>query len=290
MSADILGQTLLTALTLASIYAIVALGLTLVFGVLDIVNFAQGEMVLGGAYVTYAVVSAGGPYWLGVAAGVLAFAAIGAILDSALFARTRKEPINGLLMSVGLIAILETVYLRIWGVQPLDVSTPLSGVGSIGGVVVPLNKVFVIISTIVILAAMAAFLRRARWGAALRAVGQNADAALLMGVPVERVRNLTFGLCAGLAALSGGLLVAILPAEPALAEDPLVKGFIVLILGGAGSPVGAVVGAIAVAFIESFGTQIWSAGVANMLAFAVLIAVLYFRPQGIVAPRNATAL
>ncbi len=290
MTTAVFGQTLLSALTVASVYAIVAMGLTLVFGVLDIVNFSQGQMVLGGAYTTFAVVAAGGGYWLGVALGVVVFAVLGGILDFLLFARTRDEPINGLLISVGLISIFTAVYVHYFGIQPETVQTPLTAEWHLGDVVVPASKVAVVATTILILLALSGFLLRTRPGAAVRAIGQNPDAAALMGIPVERMRTLTFALCAALAALGGGLLTAILPAEPALGDDWLVKAFIVLILGGAGSPRGAVIGAVIVAFVEAFATQLWSVAIANVVTFVLLIGVLYLRPRGIIVTTRASTL
>jgi branched-chain amino acid transport system permease protein len=289
VSGAVLGQTLIAALLLTSVYALVALGLTLVFGLMEIVNFAQGQLLLAGAYITYALVQQGLTYWLALGGAVaLAFIGGGA-LDAALFARVRQQPINGLLLSVALIAILSKVFQDSWGLDPLYMPTPVNHIWHIRSVIVPANRVLVIGGTTAMLLATTLFLKKTRLGMAMRAAGQHAEAAALMGIGVERIRNLAFAISAALAALGGALLAAVFPIEPALGSDPLVLGFIALILGGAGSPLGALIGATILAFVDAFTTQLWSSAGAHVVAFALLIVVLFIRPQGLVgAPRETT--
>lgn len=284
-----LSQALLNGLMLASVYALVALGLTLVFGLLDIVNFAHGQLLLLGAYLTFAVVDAGAPYVVALLVSVVVVSCIGLVLDAALFARVRATPINGLLISIGLIAILVNVIHEIWGPTPRNVPPPVQHVFRVGDVSLSASRLMIIVGTLVVLGALSWFLQRTRAGMALRATAQNAEAAQLMGIAIERTRHASFAVGSGLAALAGSFLAAVFPVEPVLGESPLVKGFIVLIIGGAGSPLGAVLGAVILGFAESFGVTLWSTGTAELLTFVLLIAILFLRPQGLVrVAREAT--
>ncbi|MDQ1395781.1 MAG: branched-chain amino acid transport system permease protein [Acidimicrobiaceae bacterium] len=290
MDVNLFGQTAVNALMLASVYALVALGLTLVFGVLDIVNFAQGHLLLLGAYLAYAFVNNGLTYWIALPVVVIIVAILGALLDVSLFARVRSAPINGLLISIGLIAVFANAYQQIWGVNTYNLPAPVTSVLTIGSVRIPAARILVIVSTLLFLAGVAWFLRRTRAGAATRAVAQQPEAALLMGIAVERYRHLSFAMSAGLAALGGALLAAVFPIDAGLGDAPLLKGFIVLIIGGAGSPLGAVIGALMLGGAESFGITYWSSGGAEVLAFVLLIAVLFVRPTGLVRTSREPSL
>ena len=282
MDLNLFGQSAVNALMLASVYALVALGLTLVFGVLDIVNFAQGHLLLLGAYLAYSFVNEGWSYWVALPVVVVLVGVLGAVLDVGLFARVRSTPINGLLLSIGLIAVLANTIQEAWGPDPHNVPPPVTAVLRLGSVRLPVTRLIVIESTLLVLLGVAWYLRRTRMGTATRAVAQQPEAAALMGIPVERYRHAAVALSAGLAALGGALLAAVFPVTPVLGEAPLVKGFIVLIIGGAGSPLGAVLGALIFGTAESFGITYWSAGGAEALAFVLLIVVLFFRPTGLI--------
>jgi branched-chain amino acid transport system permease protein len=290
MDINLLVQSIVNGLMLASVYALVALGLTLVFGILDIVNFAQGSLLLLGSYLTFSLVDAGIGYWFALALVVIGVSLLGAALDVSLFARVRAVPVNGLLISIGLIAIFNNVFHEIWGPDVYNLPSPITSVISIGDVRIPTVRVVLIVATIVVLLAVAWFLRSTRTGTALRAVAQQPEAALLMGIRVERCRHAAFGVSAGLAALGGALLAAVFPISPLLGEGPLVKGFIVLIIGGAGSPLGAVLGALILGMAESLGITYWSSGGAEVLAFLLLIVILFLRPSGLVRTTRESTL
>ncbi|PBC47413.1 branched-chain amino acid ABC transporter permease [Rhodococcus sp. ACPA1] len=290
MSLDQVLTVIVNGLTTGSIYALIGLGLTLIFGLLDIVNFAHGQLLLLATYSTFALYTATGSYWLAVACVAVAATAIGAGLDVALFARARAAPITGLLISVGLIAIVENVLHEVWGPTPRDIPPPVSGVIEFGFVRLPATRLFVMVATIVILVAIALFLKRTKAGVALRAAGESPEAASLMGVSVERIRHLAFAVGTLLAALAGALIAMILPVEPVLGDSLLVVGFIALIVGGAGSPLGAVVGGLLIGVIESIGISLWSGTAAQVLTFGLLIVVFYFRPTGIVSTAQGSRL
>ncbi|MGE0304579.1 MAG: branched-chain amino acid ABC transporter permease, partial [Acidimicrobiia bacterium] len=198
------------------------------------------------------------------------------------FSRVRRSPISGLLISIGLIAILTDVFHTIWGPNGQTFPTPVRKVFRLGDVTIGGNRMLVVATAIAVMLLLAGFLRFTRLGKALRATAESPEAAVLMGIPVERIRNLSFAVGAALSGLAGGLLAAVFPVEPSGGEGVLIKGFIVLVLGGAGSPLGAVMAAVLLGIIESLGITYWSSAGADLIAFTMLIVVLFLRPTGLV--------
>lgn len=282
MNTDLLSAALVDGLMLAAVYALVALGLTVVFGLLDIVNFAHGQMILLGAYLLVTVVTRGFNFWLGLLLVIVAVSVVGSLIERFGFRPVESVPINGLLISIGLIAVIQNVIHAVWGPNQLILQPPVRAVWHLGGATVPATRVAVVVATAIVLVGLSIFLRSTRMGKALRATAQNRDAASLVGIPVRRVNNLAVAGGAGLAALAGAFLAMQFPVEPQLAETPLVMGFIVVVLGGAGSPLGAVLGALVIGLTESLATAIWSSEAAQILPFLILAVILFVRPEGIV--------
>ncbi|MGD9987318.1 branched-chain amino acid ABC transporter permease [Pseudonocardia sp.] len=290
MSSELFFQAMVNGLMLAALYALVALGLTLIFGLLDVVNFAHGQLILLGAYVLSSIVDIGASFWVALPIVVAGLVVLGVVLDMALFARVRDEPINGLLISLGLVAILENAFHVIYGPDLRRVPAPIDAVIDIAGVRISGNRLLVIVVTVVVLVALSYFLRRTRTGKAMRATAEADEAAGLMGIRVERIRHIAFAAGAGLAGLAGVLMATVYPIEPSLGEGPLIMGFAALILGGSRSPLGAVLGAVVIGTVQSFGTTYLSSSLADVLVFAFLILILFWRPQGLLRARLETAL
>lgn len=282
MTSNEIVQSVVNGLMLASVYSLLALGLTVVFGILHVVNFVQGHLLLIAAYLTYAIVDSGASYWLALPAAVAAVTMSGALLERVLFRRVRDVPINGLLLSIGLIGILDNVVHVTWGPDPHAIAPPLSRVFRVGDVTLPATRLLVVVATAAVLGGVAFLLRRTRAGKAVRATAQDREAAALMGIPIDRVNNTAYAAGAGLAAVAGGLLAAVFPVDPALGSGPLIKGFIVMIIGGAASPLGAVLGGLMLGMVEAFGTTAFSSVTADLLAFALLLTILYVRPTGLI--------
>ncbi|GAB3200683.1 branched-chain amino acid ABC transporter permease [Nocardioides hungaricus] len=287
---EIFGQAVVNGVMLASIYALVALGLTLIFGLLDVVNFAHGQMLLLGSYLTWAILQGGMSYWLALPLAALALVALGFTIDLTLFARVRNTPISGLIISIGLIAVFADVFRTVWGVDALTVPSQITTVFRPAGLVIPGDRVVIMVIAAAVMVLLAVFLKFSRLGVALRATADNPEAALLMGIPTERIRNGSFALGAGLSGLAGGLLAAVFPVVPTGGDAVLITGFIVLILGGAGSPLGAVAAALLIGMVESFGITYWSSNAASILGFALLIVVLFIRPSGIFSTSREVTL
>lgn len=275
-------QAIVNGFALASIFALIALGLTLVFGVLDVVNFAHGVLVSLAGYLTFELTFRGVSFWACLVIVPIVFAAGGALLERGLFAFVRDEPINGLLLSVGLISVFHNVIDAVWGPDQYMVDRPVRGAIEGFGLVIPTMSVLAIAVTVVVMIVLAIVLRRTRVGRAMRATAQNRTAAVLMGIPVDRINMLAFAVGAVLAAVAGVLIAGTLPLTPTLGDSYLVYGFVALIIGGAGSPIGAVIGAVVTGFAISAAQTMGTAFIASIAPFIALIVVLYFWPQGLV--------
>jgi branched-chain amino acid transport system permease protein len=277
----VLVDALASGLTLAAVYGLAAFGLAIVFGVLDILNFAHGALLVLGAYVVVELITHGVPFWVAVPISVLVIALLGLILQIALFRHVEREHIAGLILSIGLIAIIDTVVLQIWGPDPYRVPRLVEGSVSLFGSNVPSDRLVIIGFAIVALGAAEVGIARTGWGKLLRATAEDGEAASLQGVPVARIKTITFAVGAGLAALAGALIATTTPIVPQLGENILIKAFIIIIIGGVGSTGGALVGALVLGMAEAFGVAYLNSGFAQLVPLVVLAAVLLIRPQGI---------
>lgn len=274
-------DALASGLTLAAVYGLAAFGLAIVFGVLDILNFAHGALLVLGAYFVVEMTTRGMPFWVAVLIAVLAVAVIGLVLQIALFRHVEREHIAGLILSIGLIAIIDTVVLQVWGPDPYRVDRLLDGSVEIFGSNVPSDRLLIIGFAIVALGAAEFGIARTGWGKLLRATAEDGEAASLQGVPVARIKTITFAVGAGLAALAGAIIATTTPIFPQLGENILIKAFIIIIIGGVGSTGGALVGAVVLGMAEAFGVAYLNVGFAQLVPLVVLAIVLLVRPQGI---------
>jgi len=279
-------QQMVNGVTIGVVYALIAVGLTLAFGILGVINFAHGEFYMLGAFLTYTLtVGFGLDYFVGLALAVAAVAAAGFVAE-----RLTVRPLKGrhmftvVLSTLGLSIFLQNVALLWWGPDPRDIQL---GWGAhpvvIGSVVTTFLRVAVLATALVLIIALTWFIRRTRWGMAMRAVARNRDAAALMGIPVDRVYSLTFAVGTGMAGAAGGLLGAMFTIEPTMGEWAVVKAFSVVIMGGMGSVPGAVVGGVVLGIAESLGAGFLPGGTSykDGIGYAILILVLLYRPQGL---------
>jgi branched-chain amino acid transport system permease protein len=274
-------QAIADGILLASIYAIVALGLTLTFGVLHVVNFSHGQLVTLGAYLVYELTSRGLSILIAVPITMAGLAVVGVLMGELTFRPVRSVPINGLLVSIGWIAIVENVINVIWGPDQYNVTPALAGSVHFLGVSVSKDQLLVLAASIVVMIALSAGLRYTTTGRALRATAQNREAAALVGIRTRRLDAGVFAIGTGLAGLAGGALANLFPVVPGTGNSYMVFAFVALIVGGAGSALGAVVGSLLVGLAISVTQTFGSTAVANVVPFLVLIVVLFFRPLGI---------
>ena len=279
-------QQVVNGLMAGSIYALVALGLTLIFGLLGILNFAQGQLLMLAAFAVYLLSQLGLGFGLSLAVSVLIVAAFAVVLELVVFRPVEAIEISGLIVSLGLIGIIENLALAQFGTDFRSLPVSFPGAFEAGGVVIIKQRLFIFIVSLLVVVALFAFLRLGKWGLAMRATLQNRDAAALVGIPARRVVAITFGISGGLAALAGGLMGTVFPVEPLMGNAVLLKGFIAVILGGAGSPVGAVLGAAILGVTEAVGGGYISGTYQDVFGLAMLILVLLLRPRGLLPERQ----
>ncbi len=283
---ELLLGLLVHGLITGTMYAAVALGLTLTYGIMGILNFAHGEMLMVGSYVAYVLVTRYQVSFPVAALGAMAAVALLAfVIERSTFRFARGEHLNGLVISLGLIAILQNSSLAIWGADPLSIPPPLPQIIEFAGTGVGLQRLLATVITLVLLAALMLFLKLTSFGKAIRATAQNPAVASIFGIRINRVISITFALGATLAALMGAFVGTIYTLTPFMGGLPALKAFVVVILGGLGSVGGAIVAGLLLGVVESFGGAFVSSAFRDGFGFAMLIAVLLIRPWGLFGRR-----
>lgn len=275
-------QQLFNALALGGVYALVALGLTLVYGVMKIPNFAHGGLYMLGAYLSYAGISSLGlGYVPALLLSAVVVALLAALMERVIFFPLRNAPhVQPMIAALGVLFFLEAGVQLIWGADFKQVAEPIPGILNIGGVTITWQRLIVLIASVLAMLGLNFFLRRTLTGATIEAMAQNREGARLVGINTGRVGMLTFAISGALAAIGASLIAPIVSVTPSMGEVMNLKVFAIIILGGMGSVPGAIVGAFLLAFAEVFGGYI-NLDFAEVIGFAVLVVVLAIRPQGL---------
>ena len=276
-------QQLLNALALGGAYSLVALGLTLVYGVMKIPNFAHGGLYMVGAYVTWALLtSLGVPYFLALGLSAITLGLLAVLLERLVFYPLRSAPhIHPMIAAIGVLFFLEAGVQLIWGPDFKLLNSPITGIVNWGGISITGQRLLMIAASVLIMAALYWFLKRTTTGATIEAMAQNREGARLVGIPVGRVASLTFFISGVLAAVAATLYAPTSLVSPSMGEVMNLKVFAIIVLGGMGSVPGAIVGALLLALAETFGGVFVGANFADVVGFAVLVMVLAMRPQGL---------
>ena len=282
MTLDLAMQLLVYGLVLGAVYGLVAIGLTLIFGVLDVLNAAHGIFYTIGGYAAWLCVEKLElPYLVTLLAAGIAGALVGIVCEKVAVARIRTRP-NSVLIATFCFAILvESLLGVLFGNSPHDVPSKYNdGLIIIGNVVVNYQRVLVLCITFLLFVGTSVFVRFSPIGLAMRAVARDMSTAALMGINVSRVYVTTFALSAFLAAVSGALLAPLFSVEPGNWSFSLIKAFVVILLGGAGSIWGAFFAGLGLGVLESFGAAISPAG-KDAVGLVLVIVVLNLRPSGL---------
>ena len=271
---------LLNGLVVGSSLALVASGLALLFGVLHIINFAQGDFFMLGAYAVWFLLRATNNYVLSVVVGTLLVGIAGGLLLSlVVWPLLQRSQVWTLLATLGLSLILQQVATNVLGGDAKLVDPPLAVPVSVGPVSYPLYFLVVVLVGMGVLLAGSLALKYTKYGIWLRAVAQNRPMAAALGVPVPRVFVLAFVVCAGLAALAGGLLVPLTAVYPTVGGDVILYAFIVVVAGGMGNLRGAALVAILVGEVQSLGSLVAKPSVVMVALFALVIVILMLRSR-----------
>jgi branched-chain amino acid transport system permease protein len=282
MPIELLAQALLNGFGLAVVYVLVALGLTLIFSILEIINFAHGEFYMLGGFLTYYVFAVGKVnYFLTLVLAVVAVGVAGMVAERLVFRHLRGKTLNAFIVSLGLLWVLQATAQLSFGVLDKSVPSAVSGIVRVGTLIMSRERLLVIVTAAGLIAGLYAFLKFTRTGQAMRAAAQDADAAALQGVNIELVSMLGFGIGCALAGAAGALLAPVFAVSPTMGALPVVKAFIIIIVGGMGSLPGAVLGGLLLGAVEGVGTLFMSSAAVNMLGFLMVIGILLVRPRGL---------
>jgi branched-chain amino acid transport system permease protein len=280
-----LAQALLFGVVNGCIYILLATGLNLIFGVMKLVNFAHGELLMVGAFVAYEVTTIAGlnPY-VSILVSMGAVALIGILLEKFAFRKVRgTEKLNEIFISLGLIYVFQNLATLLWVENyNIQIPSPLTGLSlPLGEVLLSYDRILAIVIVIVILIGLVLLTKKTKIGLAMRATSQKSDAAMLMGININRVYTFTFAVGAALAGAAGALYGIILPFNPAIGALPTIKAFAIIILGGLGSIPGAVIGGLLYGIAENATGYLTNGTWQDAVAFALLIIVLVIRPTGL---------
>lgn len=286
---DQLLQHLVNGLVLGATYALLGIGLTLIFGIMRVVNFAHGELYALGAYMAFAVVTILklNFFYALIIAGVVGFT-FGAVVEYVLLRRRSLANIDEvMLIMIGAMIIMQNTELLIWGGVAKVVPSPFSQDPLVfGEVSVSPIRVFVLATAVLLLLVFYFMIERSRLGMAMRATFQDRDAARIVGVNVSRIYTLTFALGSGMAAIAGALLSPIFVVSPTMGDLSSLKAFAIVILGGLGNLGGAAIGGFALALIEEFGAGYVSTAYRDALGFLVILGVMVIRPSGLFSAKE----
>jgi branched-chain amino acid transport system permease protein len=277
-------EPLVNGLAVGTLYALVASSLLLIFGILEIPDFALGGRLMLGGYVAWIVAGAlGRPYWLGVAASVIAAALLGAVSEVGVYRHLRRGPaLGGFVGALVLLTITEVVAQLVWGATYRKVPSPYeSTVFDIAGAHITAQRALAGVAALALIGLLHLYLRGTRSGAAMRATIEDRAGARLVGISPNRMALLAVTIGSGLAGAAGALLAPIYLVYPTAGDNILIKALIVVVLAGMRSSLGAIFGALLLGVIESYGSVFVSAGFTDAYAFVVLIVALVIRPSGL---------
>jgi len=280
---DVFLQQVLNGLTLGGIYSLVALGLTLVYGILHVPNFAHGAFYMVGAFVALKLMAVSGfNYWLAMLGGAAVVAVIAAVSERLIFHPLRHASgLHPMIAAIGLLLFLEAGAQALWGADFLRMPTPYVGIVEFAGVTAPVQRLLIIAGAFTLMLALHLFLTRTVMGSTIVAMAQNRDGASLVGIDANRVAVLTFAISGVLAAVAATLYAPINLVYPAMGHLVITKAFVIIILGGMGSVPGAIVGGLIIGMAESFGAFYVSTDYKDIIAFVLLVVILSLRPQGL---------
>jgi branched-chain amino acid transport system permease protein len=286
---DEIFQHVINALVLGSTYALLGIGLTIIFGIMRVVNFAHGELYTLGAYVAYGMVAL---LNLDFFSSIIVAAVIGLLVGGLIeFVLLRRKDLKNIdevmLIMIGIMIIMQNLELMAWGGVAKIIPTPFSQDPiSFAGLYISPTRLFVFITAVILLIIFYLAIERTRFGLAIRATFQDQDAARIVGVNVKSIYTLTFALGSAMAAVAGALLAPMFVATPLMGDLASLKAFAIVILGGLGNLGGAALGGFLLAFLEEFGASYISSAYRDAFGFVVIILVMLFRPQGLFAAKE----
>lgn len=281
---DLALQQVVNGLLVGAIYAVMALGLMVILGILNVINMAQGELYMLGGYFSYfAMAVLRVDYFTSIVLAMLLTAGCGVVVERLAVRPLRGRPFFTVFLSTFAVSMmLQDLAQIFWTPEPREIPSPFATAPIVlGPVFLTQQRIFVFVVAVAVVGAFMLFLRSTRVGMAIRALARDRDAALLMGINAERMQMLTFALGSALAAAAGALLGAMFNVYPTMGELPLLKGFALVIMGGMGSVGGVFASGLILGIAEGLTAGFLSTRWVDVVAFGTLIVVLLFRPEGL---------
>ena len=284
-------QQSINGVVFGSLYVLVALGLTLIYGVLVQINFAHADIVTIGAFAAYFFTFAvGGDYLLSIMVALAIGAALGFLINAAIFAplRERGSELLPLIATIGVSVLLQNAMLLLFGPIPYAFDSPYSNevIRLGGGTFLTVQNLIIVIASTLVIALLYAFMKFTFLGKALRAVAQDRETAGLMGINPNQLIMLTFVIASALAGMAGAMLGPILVLTPFAGTSVIVKAFAIVIIGGFGNVEGTIIAGLLVGLIESFTTQFVNPGLIDIVVFSLLLLMIALRPTGLIAEKR----
>jgi branched-chain amino acid transport system permease protein len=280
----------INGVVVGSLYVLVALGLTLIYGVLVQINFAHADIVTLGAFIAYFVTHLfSGNYFAGIAVALIVGGLLGWLVNAVIFAplRERGSELLPLIATIGVSITLQNAMLVLLGPIPYAFDTPYSNnVIRFGGIFLTVQSVLIIVMSTIAIGLLYAFMKFTFLGKALRAVSQDRETAALMGINPNQLIMLTFVIASALAGMSGAMLGPVLVLTPFAGTTVIVKAFAIVIIGGFGNVEGTIIAGLIVGLIESYTTQFLDPGLIDIVVFALLLLTLAVRPTGLIAEKR----
>jgi branched-chain amino acid transport system permease protein len=286
--ATLLAQAALNGLVIGAMYMLMAVGFTLTFGIMRVVNFAHGEFYMLGAFAAFFAYT----YWdipfvLCLAIAAVTIGILGVLVERALIQPFREDETSGMIATLAISVIIQNAAIMAWGPAPRAMPDIVQGALVLGPFNFPWSRLLVIAAAALIFLAFWLFMQRSRTGRAMRAVAQDREAALIQGIRIDTIYPLAFGMSVALAALAGALMGPVFSVSPFVGLTPMLKAFVVVILGGLGSVPGAVAGGLLLGLIESFTATMFGSLVSDILQLLLVISILLVRPAGLLGQREA---
>lgn len=290
MTAAIVIQQAINGVVLGSLYVLVALGLTLIYGVLVQINFAHADFVTIGAFAAYFFMHlAGGSYPAAIVVALMAGGVLGWLINLSIFAPLRRKggELPPLIATIGVSVMLQNAMLAWFGPVPYAFETPYSQqVFRTAGIFITMQSIIIVAVSATTITLLYVFMKFTFLGKALRAVSQDSEAAGLMGINPNHLILLTFVLASALAGMGGAMLAPVLVLTPFAGASVIVKAFAIVIIGGFGNVEGTILAGLLVGLIESYTTQFLAPGLIDIAVFGLLLLMLAFRPTGLISERR----
>ena len=282
---ELLLQQLFNGLTLGSVYILVAIGLTLVFGILHVPNFAHGALYLIGGYLTLmAMKGLGVHYFVAIIISMVSVAFVAILMERLVFNPLRNAPaIHDKIAAIGMVLFFDALVSLIWGNEYHRMITPYGDTVTVFGIATSYQRILVIVVAIVVVILLQLFLKKTLIGASIIAMAQNREGAFLVGINANAVAMMTFAISGALAAIAASISSPINLVFPSMGHIVILKAFVVVIIGGMGSVPGAIIGGLILGISESLGATYISNDYKDMIAFLLLIIIMTVRPKGLFA-------